>query len=132
MLFRSDDGKNTVIRPLAYVAETDLEDWAVHRQFPIIPCTLCGSQDNLQRVQVKAMLRDWEKKYPGRSDNMLRAMGHVVPSHLMDRQLHPFETIKPTGLPDANGDIAFDDEPCAPPAAAGSTMAIRQIGRAHV
>ena len=121
----SDDGKNTVIRPLAYVAETDLEDWAVHRQFPIIPCTLCGSQDNLQRVQVKAMLRDWEKKYPGRSDNMLRAMGHVVPSHLMDRQLHPFETIKPTGLPDANGDIAFDDEPCAPPAAAGSTMAIR-------
>ena len=71
----SDDGRHTVIRPLAYVAERDLATWADHRQFPIIPCTLCGSQDNLQRVQVKAMLREWERRYPGRSDNMLRAMG---------------------------------------------------------
>ena len=70
----SDDGRNVVIRPLAYVAETDLERWAEHRQFPIIPCTLCGSQDDLQRVQVKKMLREWERQYPGRSDNMLRAM----------------------------------------------------------
>lgn len=113
----SDDGKNVVIRPLAYVAETDLEAWAVHRRFPIIPCTLCGSQDNLQRVQVKAMIREWEKKYPGRIDNMLTAMGNVVPSHLMDRNLYPFTTIQANGVADAGGDKAFDDEPCAPPAA---------------
>jgi tRNA 2-thiocytidine biosynthesis protein TtcA len=111
----SDDGKNVVIRPLAYVAETDLEAWAEHRQFPIIPCTLCGSQSNLQRVQVKAMIREWERKYPGRIDNMLTAMGNVVPSHLMDRNLFPFATIRAEGQPVAGGDIAFDDEPCAPP-----------------
>jgi tRNA 2-thiocytidine biosynthesis protein TtcA len=116
----SDDGKNVVIRPLAYVAETDLERWAEHRQFPIIPCTLCGSQDNLQRVQVRKMLREWERQYPGRSDNMLHAMAHVVPSHLMDRNLHPFTTLQATGVADAAGDIAFDDEPCAPPAATGT------------
>ena len=112
----SDDGKNVVIRPLAYVAETDLERWARIRQFPIIPCTLCGSQENLQRVQVKKMLREWERQYPGRSDNMLRAMAHLVPSHLMDRNLYPFATLQPTGVADPAGDIAFDEEPCAPPA----------------
>jgi tRNA 2-thiocytidine biosynthesis protein TtcA len=115
----TDDGRHTVIRPLAYVAETDLERWAQHRRFPIVPCSLCGTQEHLQRVQVKAMLRDWERQYPGRSDNMLHAMGHVVPSHLMDRNLYPFATLKPTGVPDAAGDVAFDEEPCiAPPAAA--------------
>ena len=112
----SDDGRHVVIRPLAYVAETDLERWAEHRRFPIIPCTLCGSQDDLQRVLVRKMLRDWERQYPGRSDSMLRAMAHVVPSHLMDRNLHPFATLQPSGVPDAGGDIAFDDEPCAAPA----------------
>ena len=118
----SDDGKHVVIRPLAYVAETDLELWAAHRQFPIIPCSLCGSQDNLQRVQVKKMLRDWERQYPGRSDNMLKAMGHVVPSHLMDRNLHPFTTLQATGQPDAQGDIAFDDdESCAAPLSKGES-----------
>ena len=90
----SDDGRHVVIRPLAYVAETDLERWAAHRQFPIIPCTLCGSQDNLQRVQIKAMVREWERQYPGRTDNMLHAMGHVVPSHLMDQRLYPFATLE--------------------------------------
>jgi tRNA 2-thiocytidine biosynthesis protein TtcA len=116
----SDDGRHVIIRPLAYVAETDLERWAAHRQFPIIPCTLCGSQDNLQRVQIKAMIRDWERQYPGRIDNMLHAMGHVVPSHLMDRRLHPFSTLKATGVADAAGDKAFDDdeEACASPSAA--------------
>jgi tRNA 2-thiocytidine biosynthesis protein TtcA len=114
----SDDGRHVVIRPLAYVAETDLERWAAHRRFPIIPCTLCGSQDDLQRVQVKAMLRDWERQYPGRSDNMLRAMAHVVPSHLMDRRLHPFTTLQATGQADPAGDKAFDadDAGCAAPA----------------
>jgi tRNA 2-thiocytidine biosynthesis protein TtcA len=112
----SDDGRNVVIRPLAYVAETDLERWAVHRQFPIIPCTLCGSQDNLQRVQVKRMIRDWERQYPGRIDNMFNAMGRVVPSHLMDRNLFPFTTLQAMGVADPGGDRAFDDddEPCAP------------------
>ena len=111
----SDDGRHTVIRPLAYVAERDLATWADHRQFPIIPCTLCGSQDNLQRVQVKKMIHEWERKYPGRIDNMLTAMGNVVPSHLMDRKLYPFTTVKARGVPDTGGDRAFDDEdPCAP------------------
>ena len=106
----SDDGRHIVIRPLAYVAETALERWAAHRAFPIIPCTLCGSQSNLQRVQTKQMLRDWERQYPGRVDNLFRALGHVVPSHLMDRNLYPFETLQ-AGGPAAGGDVAFDDEP---------------------
>ncbi|MFM2057212.1 MAG: tRNA 2-thiocytidine(32) synthetase TtcA [Pseudomonadota bacterium] len=115
----SDDGKHTVIRPLAYVAETDLEKWAAHREFPIIPCSLCGSQENLQRVQIKQMLREWDRKFPGRIDNMHRAFSHVVPSHLMDRNLFPFATIHPTGQADPQGDKAFDedDEGCATPAA---------------
>ncbi|WP_430765627.1 tRNA 2-thiocytidine(32) synthetase TtcA [Roseateles flavus] len=112
----SDDGQNVVIRPLAYVRESDLVTWAEHRQFPIIPCNLCGSQENLQRATVKAMLQDWDKKFPGRVDNMFTAMGNIVTSHMMDRNLFPFQTIKATGVPDANGDIAFDeDESCAEP-----------------
>jgi tRNA 2-thiocytidine biosynthesis protein TtcA len=106
----SDDGKHIVIRPLAYVAEADLERWAAHRGFPIIPCTLCGSQDNLQRVQTKALIRDWEKRYPGRIDNLFNAMGRVTPSHLMDRNLYPFETLQPSGVANARGDKAFDDD----------------------
>jgi len=106
----SDDGQHVVIRPLAYVAETDLERWAEHRRFPIIPCSLCGSQQNLQRVQVKAMLREWERQYPGRSDNMARAMGHVVLSHLADRNRYPFTSLQPTGVPNAEGDHAFDED----------------------
>ncbi len=118
----SDDGRHVVIRPLAYVAEADLERWAAHRQFPIIPCTLCGSQDNLQRVQVKKMIHEWERQYPGRIDNMFTAMGNVVPSHLTDRKLYPFQTLQATGVADAGGDRAFDedDEGCARPATAGA------------
>ena len=117
----SDDGRNVVIRPLAYVAETDLERWAAHRAFPIIPCTLCGSQENLQRVQTKKMLREWERQHPGRVDNMFKAMGNVVPSHLMDRNLYPFATLQASGVADPAGDRAFDDDDCATPAA--STIA---------
>jgi len=106
----SDDGRHVVIRPLAYVAETDLERWAAHRQFPIIPCTLCGSQENLQRVQIKQMLRDWDKRFPGRVDNMFSAMGNIVPSHMMDRSLYPFTTLQPSGMADPAGDKAFDDD----------------------
>jgi tRNA 2-thiocytidine biosynthesis protein TtcA len=114
----SDDGRHVVIRPLAYVAETDLERWAGLRQYPIIPCSLCGSQENLQRAQIKAMLRDWERRHPGRSDNMLRAMGHLIPSHLLDRNLHPFATLQPTGVADPLGDKAFDEDEdaCGPEA----------------
>jgi tRNA 2-thiocytidine biosynthesis protein TtcA len=114
----SDDGRHTVIRPLAFVAETDLEKWAVHRQFPIIPCSLCGSQDQLQRVQIKAMIRDWERQYPGRIDNMFTAMGNITLSHMMDRKLFPFTSIRPTGQADPQGDKAFDeDDDCGTPAA---------------
>jgi tRNA 2-thiocytidine biosynthesis protein TtcA len=124
----SDDGKNVVIRPLAYVAEDDLSRWAEHRQFPIIPCTLCGSQDNLQRVQVKKMIREWERQYPGRIDNMLTAMGNVTPSHLLDRKLFPFATLRPTGRADPAGDRAFDDddEPCVPVAPGPLAIALRR------
>jgi tRNA 2-thiocytidine biosynthesis protein TtcA len=115
----SDDGKNIVIRPLAYVAETDLERWAEHRRFPIIPCTLCGSQDNLQRVQIKQMLREWDKRHPGRVENVFSAMGHIVPSHLADRNLFPFTELQATGVADVNGDRAFDDEDCGPVADSG-------------
>ncbi len=120
----SDDGRHIVIRPLAYVAEIDLERWAARREFPIIPCSLCGSQDNLQRVQMKRMLREWEREYPGRLDNMFTALGNVTPSHLLDRKLYPFTSLKRTGIPDKTGDKAFDDDDedatCAPVAAAPS------------
>jgi tRNA 2-thiocytidine biosynthesis protein TtcA len=106
----SDNGEHVVIRPLAYVAETDLEKWAVHRAFPIIPCSLCGSQDNLQRVQVKQMIRDWDKQYPGRVENMFSAMGRISLSHMMDRNLFAFSEVKATGLPDPQGDKAFDED----------------------
>ena len=119
----SDDGRHIVIRPLAYVAEADLERWAAHRQYPIIPCTLCGSQDNLQRVQTRQMLLDWEKRYPGRIDNLFNAMGKLTPSHLMDRSLYPFETLKATGLPDPAGDRAFDPDD----ADAGQPVQIVQV-----
>jgi len=127
----SDDGKHIVIRPLAYVDETDLERWAEHRQFPIIPCTLCGSQSNLQRVQVKKMIREWEHQYPGRIDNMLTAMSKVVPSHLMDRKLFPFTTLQTTGQSTEDGDIAFDDEPCSP-TISNTTAAEQPAGSAPV
>lgn len=113
----SDDGQHVVIRPLAYVPEHDLQAWAEWRGFPIIPCTLCGSQDNLQRQQMKLMLHEWQKKFPGRIENIFSAMGNIVPSHMMDRELFPFTDIRATGRPEPGGDIAFDeDESCASPA----------------
>jgi tRNA 2-thiocytidine biosynthesis protein TtcA len=87
---RSDDGRHVVIRPLAYCRESDIAGYAAQRQFPIIPCNLCGSQDNLQRRAVQRMLADWEQVQPGRSENIFRALGHVSPSHLADRQLFGF------------------------------------------
>jgi tRNA 2-thiocytidine biosynthesis protein TtcA len=110
---QSDDGKHIVIRPLAYVSEEDTERYAAVKQFPIIPCDLCGSQENLQRKQIKGMLREWEKKFPGRVDNIFSSLSTVVPSHLMDRSQFNFADLAVTGTPVADGDIAFDDEPCA-------------------
>ena len=104
----SDDGGHIVIRPLANVAEKDLTRWAEHRQFPIIPCSLCGSQENLQRQQIGKMLREWEKQYPGRTETMFTALQNVVPSHLMDRTRHDFRNIQTTGVPCADGDKVFD------------------------
>lgn len=107
---QSDDGRHVVIRPLAYVAEKDLTRWAAVREFPIIPCTLCGSQENLQRKQVGEMLREWERKHPGRLDNMLHALQNVVPSHLADGTLHDFKGLTATGVASEDGDKAFDHE----------------------
>ena len=113
----SDNGEFMVIRPLAYVPEKDLIRWAEFKRFPIIPCTLCGSQENLQRKQVGNLLRDWDKQFPGRLENMLTALQNVVPSHLMDRKLFPFSKLQVTGEADDDGDKAFDDEPVEAPAA---------------
>ena len=104
----SDDGKHVVIRPLAYVRERDLARYADLMQFPIIPCNLCGSQEHLQRRQVTAMLRDWEKRFPGRIESVCNAVGNVVPSHLMDRALFDFGAVRATGRAEPDGDIGFD------------------------
>lgn len=116
---QSDDGRNVVIRPLAYVKETDLEKYAELREFPIIPCNLCGSQPNLKRAEMKALIREWDKRFPGRVDNMFNALGNVVPSHLMDTGLFNFTNLRATGVADPAGDIAFDEEPCSADPAPG-------------
>jgi len=105
----SDDGRHVVIRPLVYVRETDLAAYAALRDFPIIPCSLCGSQENLQRQVVGAMLREWEARHAGRVESILRALSDVRPSHLMDRRLFDFVGLKSTGRPAAPGDRAVGD-----------------------
>ncbi|MDG2525405.1 tRNA 2-thiocytidine(32) synthetase TtcA [Stenotrophomonas sp. HITSZ_GD] len=105
----SDDGKHVVIRPLAYVAERDIVDYAQARQFPIIPCNLCGSQENLQRRQVGLMLKQWEKESPGRIEQIARAMGDIRPSQLADGKLFDFMALgrrHDTPLPDAHAWLA--------------------------
>ena len=111
---RSDDGKHIVIRPLAYVPEKLLERYAGDMNFPIIPCDLCGSQPNLQRQVMKEMLRDWEKKHPGRVENLFRSMHHIVPSHLMDGAAFDFQNLgistELTGIAArSTGDRAIDE-----------------------
>ncbi len=105
---QSDNGQHVVIRPLAYVAEEDLKAFAEVRQFPIIPCDLCGSQETLQRKQVKAMIAEWEKRHPGRVESMFRALSDIVPSHLMDRELFDFSEVRPGGQASGGGDRAFE------------------------
>lgn len=104
---QSDDGTNVVIRPLAYVAEADIIRYAQARQFPIIPCNLCGSQENLQRKVVGEMLGGWEREHPGRLTNIARALTRVTPSHLMDRTLFDFASLSVTP---AEGDRGFDPD----------------------
>lgn len=114
----SDDGKHVVIRPLAYCNEKDIEKYAQAVEFPIIPCNLCGSQENLQRQNIKMMLQDWHRRYPGRIESMFRAMQNVTPSHLVDSKLHDFKSIKATGVASEDGDIAFDKPEFSQPAIA--------------
>jgi len=109
---RSDDGRNTVIRPLAYCAESDLADYAAVRGFPIMPCNLCGSQENLERKAIKAMLADWERKSPGRIEMIFRAIGNVAPSHLTDTKLFDFVGLDAIDRPraDAHAWLAGDSD----------------------
>ena len=97
----------------------DIAEYAQARRFPIIPCTLCGSQENLQRLQVGNMLREWQKKHPGRIENMFAALQNVVPSHLMDAKLHGFKDLKITGIESDDGDKAFDEETFSEPGLPG-------------
>jgi tRNA 2-thiocytidine biosynthesis protein TtcA len=106
----SDDAEHVVIRPLAYVAEEDLAAYAEARRFPIIPCNLCGSQENLQRAQAKAMLREWEKRNPGRVESIFRALSNVTPSHLLDRQLFDFSAVAASGVAVAAVDGAAEED----------------------
>lgn len=106
----SDNGEHIVIRPLAYVKEKDLIQYAQLKQFPIIPCNLCGSQPNLQRQVIGDMLRDWDKRFPGRIESMFAALQNVVPSHLADTELFDFSGLTRGQVLKHGGDLAFDTE----------------------
>jgi len=120
----SDDGRHMVIRPLAYCREKDIERYAELRAFPIIPCNLCGSQTNLQRVVVGDMLRDWDKRFPGRLESMFRSLQHVVPSHLADPKRFDFKGLKTQDTPFEDGDTAFDALELPPQPPEGSLRGI--------
>ncbi len=105
---RSEDGRHIVIRPLAYVPEQEIERYARARSFPLIPCALCGSQDNMQRREIKNMLRAWEQQYPGRVETIFSSLRHVVPSHLADPDAFDFRSL--LRAPDAQGDASINSE----------------------
>lgn len=121
----SDDGSNVVIRPLAYCAEKDIARYAMIKEFPIIPCNLCGSQPNLQRQVIKDMLTEWDKKHPGRIETMFRAMQNIVPSHLMDTESYDFVNLKSDGIAREDGDKAFDKEVFSAPLAVNFTTQLQ-------
>ncbi|AEY01801.1 tRNA 2-thiocytidine biosynthesis protein TtcA [Oceanimonas sp. GK1] len=110
----SDNGKHVVIRPLAYCKEKDLVRYATAREFPIIPCNLCGSQENLQRQAIKSMLQDWDKRFPGRIESMFRSVQNLVPSHLLDHRQFDFKGINSESGVIDGGDIGFDKPDFAP------------------
>ncbi|WP_411991356.1 tRNA 2-thiocytidine(32) synthetase TtcA [Agarivorans sp. DSG3-1] len=123
----SDDGKHVVIRPMAYCKEADMEKYAEVKEFPIIPCNLCGSQENLQRQAIKQMLNDWEKRFPGRVESMFRSVQNVVPSHLLDHQQFDFKSInRDSGIIDG-GDIGFDAPELEPQQTMKETTGVVQI-----
>jgi tRNA 2-thiocytidine biosynthesis protein TtcA len=109
----SDDGKHVVIRPMAYCSEQDIARYSRYRNHPIIPCNLCGSQENMQRRNIKLMLQEWEKQHPGRLENIFNSMQNIVPSHLLDTGLHDFTGNQPP--------VTADIEPCE----AGSVQTVR-------
>jgi tRNA 2-thiocytidine biosynthesis protein TtcA len=103
----TDDGAHVVIRPLAYCAESQIAKFARGMEFPIIPCNLCGSQDNLQRQKIREMMEGWDKRFPGRSESVFTALQNVVPSHLADNKLFDFSSLN-LDTPVDEGDIVFD------------------------
>ena len=103
----TDDKAHIVIRPLAYCAENDIAKFARGMEFPIIPCNLCGSQENLQRQKIREMMQDWDKRYPGRSEAVFTSLQNIVPSHLADNELFDFRNLT-LDTPVEEGDIAFD------------------------
>ncbi|MEJ2480675.1 MAG: tRNA 2-thiocytidine(32) synthetase TtcA [Acidihalobacter sp.] len=105
----SDDGRNVVIRPLAYCKEADIKAYAAAKDFPIIPCNLCGSQPNLQRQEMKALLQDWDRRFPGRLESMFRALGNAAPSHLLDHKLFDFPGLTPGGVEQSAGSSDHDE-----------------------
>jgi tRNA 2-thiocytidine biosynthesis protein TtcA len=107
---RSDDGRNVVIRPLAYCREAELARYARAKEFPLIPCNLCGSQENLQRKEIKAMLADWEKRFPGRLESIAGALGNVAPSQLMDAGLFDFRNLARAAVSAAPQPVPAQDE----------------------
>jgi len=104
----TDDGAHVVIRPLAYCAENDIARYSRGMEFPIIPCNLCGSQDNMQRQKIREMMQEWDQKFPGRTEAVFSALQNVVPSHLADTQLFDFKGLKAGLTPLAEGDTLFD------------------------
>lgn len=128
----SDDGKNMVIRPLAYAREKDIAEYAQMREFPIIPCNLCGSQENLQRAAIKEMLNDWDRRFPGRIESMFRALCNVVPSHLADEKLFDFKSLElgyPHGIKDEQSILTLTTSHAAEPSAspAGAVQVVDKI-----
>src|SRR5690606_8338175 len=116
---------------LAYVKEPDLIAYAQWKAFPIIPCNLCGSQENLKRQESNRLIHEWEKRYPGRIENIFNALTRVTPSHLMDRTLFDFEGLAPTGVPDPDGDKAFDQEDTPAPSMDVSASQIHFLRRSE-
>lgn len=133
----SDDGRYVVIRPLAYCKESDIAAFAADEGFPIIPCNLCGSQPNLKRAEIKAMIQDWERRFPGRVENLFRGLQNVVPSHLLDTELFAFDSLAPDDLlafrqahplpDDAEIRLALAEEELNPWVAPGDTEAPQLI-----
>jgi len=121
----SDDGKNIVIRPLAYCKEADIKAYSEVMEFPIIPCNLCGSQPNLQRQAMKALLAEWDRDYPGRLASMMTALANTSPSHLLDRTRYDFSAIRTQDTPVTDGDTLFDQE--IPTTALGAAQSVIPI-----